>query len=410
MHYFTVGKYRLAAGLAWSVLTRGHPGRQLRALTGRRNSCVLVRQGEHQYAGVGEGRERAWSVAVAALPALGQNGYALIKLPDERWLFLAAVDGMPALQGDITGDSVTCIRARDRFLAFHDVPVSGWQVTGTPEAPADITALLPARLPASARLFMPGQRLRQCLFAAILAAAVWYAWDYWQGVQRREAQRLAALARKQAPKKTGVREVVLPPPWATLSTPQHLLGECLTAIRDLPLTLAGWPLKGGECRGDGLRAEYHFRPGSTLADFRERALALTPSPVIMTSDDGQNGEVRWRFAAGERVNEHPGSPTEQLTPFISRLQARGVTLHLKPAPPLRRPSQNVDGEIIRYVQGWQSWSFAVTSVRAPDRWFPLQEGVRITDIAFSLSTATDIVWKTSGQIFAMKENTHEDDK
>lgn len=132
MHYFTVGKYRLAAGLSWSVLTGGRPGRQLRALTGRRNPCVLVRQGEMQYAGVGEGRERAWSVAVAALPALGQNGYALIKLPDERWLFLAAVDGMPALQGDITGDSVTCIRARDRFLAFHDAPVSGWQDTGYP--------------------------------------------------------------------------------------------------------------------------------------------------------------------------------------------------------------------------------------------------------------------------------------
>ncbi|PLO75278.1 hypothetical protein CWN49_01435, partial [Klebsiella michiganensis] len=183
MHYFTVGKYRLAAGLSWSVLTGGRPGRQLRALTGRRNPCVLVRQGEMQYAGVGEGRERAWSVAVAALPALGQNGYALIKLPDERWLFLAAVDGMPALQGDITGDSVTCIRARDRFLAFHDAPVSGWQETGTEAAPADITALLPPRLPAAARLFIPGQRVCWCLLVGLAAVAIWYAWDYWPGVQ-----------------------------------------------------------------------------------------------------------------------------------------------------------------------------------------------------------------------------------
>ncbi|WP_316424855.1 type 4b pilus protein PilO2 [Klebsiella oxytoca] len=410
MHYFTVGKYRLAAGLSWSVLTGGRPGRQLRALTGRRNPCVLVRQGEMQYAGVGEGRERAWSIAVAALPALGQNGYALIKLPDERWLFLAAVDGMPALQGDITGDSVTCIRARDRFLAFHDAPVSGWQETGTEAAPADITALLPPRLPAAARLFIPGQRVRRCLLVGLAAVAIWYAWDYWQGVQRREAQRLAAQARKQAPKKTGMRRVALPHPWATLSTPQHLLGECLTAVRNLPLTLSGWTLKGGECRGDGIRAEYHFQAGSTLTRFRESALALTPPPVVMTSDDGQSGEIRWPIPAGEMTDERPGNQTEQLTPFISSLQARNVTLQLKADPPLRRPSQTIDGEVIRYIQGWQSWSFSVTSPRAPDRWFPLQKGIRITDIAFSLSAATSITWKTSGQIFAIKEPPHEDEK
>lgn len=240
--------------------------------------------------------------------------------------------------------------------------------------------------------------------------AIWYAWDYWQGVQRREAQRLAAQARKQAPKKTGMRRVALPHPWATLSTPQYLLGECLTAVRNLPLTLSGWTLKGGECRGDGIRAEYHFQAGSTLTRFRESALALTPPPVVMTSDDGQSGEIRWPIPAGEMTDERPGNQTEQLTPFISSLQARNVTLQLKADPPLRRPSQTIDGEVIRYIQGWQSWSFSVTSPRAPDRWFPLQKGIRITDIAFSLSAATSITWKTSGQIFAIKEPPHEDEK
>ncbi|HEJ0077843.1 TPA: type 4b pilus protein PilO2 [Klebsiella oxytoca] len=87
-----------------------------------------------------------------------------------------------------------------------------------------------------------------------------------------------------------------------------------------------------------------------------------------------------------------------------------ITLQLKADPPLRRPSQTIDGEVIRYIQGWQSWSFSVTSPRAPDRWFPLQKGIRITDIAFSLSAATSITWKTSGQIFAIKEPPHEDEK
>lgn len=407
MHYFTVGKKRFVAGLAWSVLKKGPSGRRLRELTGRRRPCVLVRQGELSMAGVAQEPRRAWSVAVAVLPALGRNGYALVRLPDAQWLFLAAVEGMPALQGDVTGDRSTCLRARDRFLAFHDAPVNGWQVTGTPDSPADITGLLPSRLPSSARLFLPGQRLRLFILAAVVAGTAWYVLDYWQTVQRREAQRQAAQSRKQAPGAPRVREVSLPHPWATLPPPAHLLSECLTAVRELPLTLAAWPLNGGECRGDGLRVEYRHQPGSTLAAFREAALTLRPVPVVLVSDDGQHGELRWPLAPAEKADEQPGSQAEQLTPFISGLQARGIAPQLKADPLLRRPTQNVNGEIVRYIQGWQSWSFSVTSARAPDRWFALQPGIRITDITFSVGASSTLTWKTGGQIFAARENVNE---
>ncbi|EDQ2394459.1 type 4b pilus protein PilO2, partial [Salmonella enterica subsp. enterica] len=155
------GRCRWAAGLRWAV--QGHmPARKSagqrsavkkRVTAGRtrRDGPVLtltVRQGRRGDRVTASGRMSprrrgpVYSLAAAFSRVSGDNAYGVYRLDEGRYVFLATVDGLPSVMGDVAGTAEDTGRALQQFLAFNTVPEGGWTVTSPVSEPREWDTLI----------------------------------------------------------------------------------------------------------------------------------------------------------------------------------------------------------------------------------------------------------------------------
>ncbi|EAA6552706.1 hypothetical protein DRK11_23480, partial [Salmonella enterica subsp. diarizonae] len=148
------GRCRWAAGLRWEVQgymparksagQRSAVKKRVTAGRTRRDGPVLtltVRQGRRGDRVTANGRMSprrrgpVYSLAAAFSRASGDNAYGVYRLDEGRYVFLATVDGLPSVMGDVAGTAEDTGRALQQFLAFNTVPEGGWTVTSPANEP-----------------------------------------------------------------------------------------------------------------------------------------------------------------------------------------------------------------------------------------------------------------------------------
>ncbi|SUQ37506.1 Pilin accessory protein (PilO) [Yersinia ruckeri] len=137
-----VGKVWLIAGLYWQYLPlRGRRSMRLRARAAKAShwAALPTEEGQAQGTLLGtvninditghkRGRLQQASMALAVLPTLPADCYAVFLLPNGQYWFVAINNGMLSPFGDIVGSETAVRTAVDNFLQITAVPDGGWTV------------------------------------------------------------------------------------------------------------------------------------------------------------------------------------------------------------------------------------------------------------------------------------------
>ncbi len=406
------GKITAVAGLQWQAVPTGRRGlARLTREKGRQvNRRVVCRGAQRQVAGfcalAGKThRGSLYSLAMLALPTLGRNGYGVVDLDDGRQVFLATLDGCPAVMGDVVGSPSDIAAQLADFLAFN--PDVDWRVVGTPAVPADWHSLLSAKPAASARLRTVHSRrpLLAGLLLAGVSVACYVAWDQWRQAQDAAdlAARRAAFEASQQQQITDPAVPVLPHPWAAQLPASVFLAQCQQAWQQAPLSIAGWTLSGGECRSDGLRLGYDGSAGEPVDVFKARVDTLLGQQASFNLPAG-GAAVRCLLPCRTRpascVTRFPGCGHPAIagtdTPATP---GHGDHLHgggsNRPGGPGARCAPP--------IQEWREFTFTVSSTLPSATVFhPLADtGLRLARVTFTL-TGGQLRYETEGHLYAYK--------
>ncbi|HFV9295152.1 TPA: type 4b pilus protein PilO2 [Serratia fonticola] len=407
------GKATAVAGLQWQAVPTGRRGlARLTCEKGRQvNRRVVCRGAQRQVAGfcalAGKThRGSLYSLAMLALPALGRNGYGVVELGDGRQVFLATLDGGPAVMGDVVGSPSDIAAQLADFLAFN--PDVDWCVVGTPAVPADWRSLLPAKPSASARLrtVHSHRPLLAGLLLAGVSVAGYVAWDQWRQAQDAAdlAARRAAFEASQQQQITDPAVPVLPHPWAAQLPASAFLQQCQQAWQQAPLSIAGWILSGGECRSDGLRLGYDGSAGEPVDAFKARVdLLLGQQASFNLPAGGRSGEVfiALSHAASQLRDEVLPDADTQLLRLLTHLQRQGMATTFTEVAQIALAGLEPDAP--PPLQEWREFTFTVSSTLPPATVFhPLADtGLRLARVTFTL-TGGQLRYETEGHLYAYK--------
>lgn len=351
-------------------------------------------------------REALFSLALAFCHRY-RNGYGIFRVTEQRWLFLASQDGLPAVAGDVDGSPEAVTAARDLFLSLNDPPESGWEYEALPDSPEDWTALvqtLSARQRAGLRVRVQGAPPRAALpLAALVAVAGVTA--FWLS-QNREPDVLppeAVAARAQALAGDAPPAPSLPSPWADTAPAREAVRRCESAWRGVPVSAGGWLLKSGRCDAGGLLLQWTWLPGGTAASLTAALARHWPetAPVIDLVNGAQTATLLLPVTFTPGRDEAVPGPEAQLSRMASAFQRQGLTVPFEDiSPPEPEPDEN---GIIPPALPWRAFAFTLTG---PDRPSVLigrtdDTGLRIQSLSFSLNGPA-VSYTTEGLIYASR--------
>lgn len=415
------GRCRWAAGLRWAV--QGHmPARKSagqrsavkkRVTAGRtrRDGPVLtltVRQGRRGDRVTANGRMTSrprgpvYSLAAAFSRVSGDNAYGVYRLDEGRYVFLATVNGLPSVMGDVAGTAEDTGRALQQFLAFNTVPEGGWTVTSPVSEPREWDTLIASagsRVLKVSRLRPVRQGIKPLPVVAGLALLGAVAFWLWPDGEDDLPPVLADVIPAAAPPEP----VYLPHPWKEMMPVQAFLSRCKAWRETVPVALDGWQLARGECSADGLLLVYSRQTGGTAAGFSRRAQAVFHRrPVINLAAGGGEGTVQLPWTPAAFVDEPVPPVAVQLMRVVSWYQAHQATLTLTAVS--ESPGVPGDDGALPPVQDWQEYRFTLTDNRVPEMLAgPADgQGIRISKVTFTLSGEGQ-QYETEGHIYAGKK-------
>lgn len=359
---------------------------------------------------------RLWSLAALATGWTGENGYGVVQLGDDEYVFLATLNGVPALNGDICGTRDDMLAITGEFIALTPEPEAGWHVASTPEAPAVPADILPLRRrdwPARYRLTCPARIQRTLLIGVPLLFVVGIAgmWgiQYWQNWSARQSQvakaKLAAMA-------AGDNELsqkekrVLPHPWVMQPPAQVLLTVCERKLDGLPQKLGFWPLSSADCRADGVMTTWVREKDNRLATVDRlirAAKSLPDSPVVLIDESGDSAQIAWSYPALPGGGDDSVIDSEpQRRRLLSFFQSRGIPPSLQSVPPTSMPAD----EKVIWIQDWRAFAFSHTSRLAPS--FQLAGlsavGLRLTRIGLKVE-GRSLTWSWDGTAYSRTQDS-----
>lgn len=411
------GRCQWAAGLRWEV--QGHmPARKSagqrsvvkkRVTAGRtrRDGPVLtltVRQGRRGDRVTANGRMSprrrgpVYSLAAAFSRVSGDNAYGVYRLDEGRYVFLATVDGLPSVMGDVAGTAEDTGRALQQFLAFNTVPEGGWTVTSPANEPLPWDTLIASagrRVLKVSRLRPVRQGIKSLPVVAglaLLGAAAFWLWPEGE-------DDLPPVLADVIPAAAPPEPVYLPHPWKEMMPVQAFLSRC-KAWRET-VALDGWQLARGECSADGLLLVYSRQTGGTAAGFSRRAQAVFHRrPVINLAAGGGEGTVQLPWTPAAFVDEPVPPVAVQLMRVVSWYQAHQATL----TAVSEAPGVPGDDGALPPVQDWQEYTFTLTDNRVPEMLAGPADGrgIRISKVTFTLSGEGQ-QYETEGHIYAGKK-------
>lgn len=354
-----------------------------------------------------------YALAMAFLQQAGANSYGIYRLSDvdDRWVFLATVQGRLSVMADVVGTRQDVELAQQHFLDFNESGDDGFSCCASAEDPQDWLVLIKGL----SRRQLRQSRLRQnvspvrVVALTLVVSLVLTGLYLWRDEAAKKAQQAAALAELRA------RQALLPTkpaepqkaphPWSRLLPASVFLNQCWFTREPLPVSVAGWRLTNAECISEGLRLRYAVTPGSTVIDFARRARELLGhSAQFNLQEGGQSGDVFIPFTSeGKTVWRDERVPTadEQLMRFISHLQRRHLNVQFTEV----KPPEPVPGtQDTPSVQDWREFTFSLNS-RLAAEWLLADvddTGLRLTSIAITVSPQSQFTYTIKGSLYAQK--------
>ncbi|ECD6340891.1 pilus assembly protein [Salmonella enterica subsp. enterica serovar Newport] len=396
------GRCQWAAGLRWEV--QGHmPARKSagqrsavkkRVTAGRtrRDGPVLtltVRQGRRGDRVTANGRMSprrrgpVYSLAAAFSRVSGDNAYGVYQLDEGRYVFLATVDGLPSVMGDVAGTAEDTGRALQQFLAFNTVPEEGWTVTSPVSEPREWDTLIASagsRVLKVSRLRPVRQGIKPLPVVAglaLLGAVAFWLWPEGEVDLPPVLSEVIPVAPAPVP-------VYLPHPWKEMMPVRAFLARCREWRRVVPVYLDNWMLGRGECSADGLLLVYNRQTGGTAAGFARRAMdVFHRKPVINLTAGGGEGTVQLPWPPASLVDEQVPPAAVHLMRVVSWYQAHQATLTLTAVSEV--PGVPGDDGALPPEQDWQEYRFTLTDNRVPEMLAGPADGrgIRISKVTFT---------------------------
>lgn len=335
-----------------------------------------------------------------------RNGYGIYRLNSTDYVFLASINGLPAVTADKAGPLSRMQELLTLFLTLNEAPAAGWEVRAELDTPEDIHSLLvslSSRDRRSCRVETDGLRGKRWLPAGILllvigSAVVW--WQYEQPVPVPEltAEEIQARARTMFAKPAP--PPVMPHPWASIITTSALLAQCQTLQAPAPAILEGWGLASGTCSPDGVTLLYRIKPGGTAEGFLKRCREVFGvTPIFNLKEGAREATVPLPLPEKPLTDEAVPDASGQLMRLLSWFQRQQVMLNLSEVPPAPvLPGK--EGETPA-VQDWKDFAFSFSGQMPPaDLFDGLDDtGVRLTRITFELNGSA-FSYTTEGHIYA----------
>ncbi|RLR21974.1 pilus assembly protein [Salmonella enterica subsp. diarizonae serovar 48:i:z] len=415
------GRRLWAVGLRWEEETLNVPRNRRRvgknsAVRARvRNEGVsltlTVRQGRRgrrvRAAGrtVPRPRRTVYSLAAAFSRRSGAAAYGVYCLDAEtsRYVFLATVDGLPSVMGDVAGTAEETGQALQRFLAFNTAPEGGWSITSPVDSPLSWETLVASadrRALAASRLRPVRQGIRPLPVVAglaLLGAAAFWLWP-------EDVEDAPPILSDVIPATPVPAPVYLPHPWKDMMPVPVFLARCRVWRRAVPVYLDNWKLARGECTPEGLELVYSRQPGGTAAGFSRRAMdVFHRRPVINLVFGGGEGTLHFPWPAVTSADEPVPPVAVQLMRVVSWFQAHQVTLALTAVN--EKPGMPGDDGTPPPVQDWQEYTFTLKDDRLPESLAGPADrrGIRISKVVFTLSGDSRLTYETEGHIYAGKK-------
>ncbi|EDZ4086140.1 type 4b pilus protein PilO2 [Salmonella enterica] len=415
------GRRLWAVGLRWEEETLNVPRNRRRV---GKNSAVrarvrneggsltlTVRQGRRgrrvRAAGrtVPRPRRTVYSLAAAFSRRSGAAAYGVYCLDAEtsRYVFLATVDGLPSVMGDVAGTAEETREALQRFLAFNTAPEGGWSITSPVDSPLPWETLVASadrRVLAASRLRPVRQGIRPLSVVAglaLLGAAAFWLWP-------EDVEDAPPILSDVIPATPVPAPVYLPHPWKDMMPVPVFLARCRVWRRAVPVYLDNWKLARGECTTEGLQLVYSRQPGGTAAGFSHRAMdVFHRRPVINLVSGGGEGTLHFPWPAVTSADEPAPPVPVQLMRVVSWFQAHQVTLALTAVN--EKPGMPGDDGTPPPVQDWQEYTFTLKDDRLPESLAGPADrrGIRISKVVFTLSGDSRLTYETEGHIYAGKK-------
>ncbi|ELW8655575.1 type 4b pilus protein PilO2 [Salmonella enterica] len=418
----TAGRRQWAAGLRWEEETLKDP-RYRRGLRVEKNSAVrarvrnegvsltlTVRQGRRgrgvRAAGraVPRPRRTVYSLAAVFSRRSGAGAYGVYCLDAEasRYVFLATVDGLPSVMGDVAGTAEETGQALQRFLAFNTAPEGGWSITSPVDSPLSWETLVVSadrRILAASRLRPVRQGIHPLpvVGLVLLGAAAFWLWP-------EDVEEAPPILSDVIPATPVPAPVYLPHPWKDLMPVPVFLARCRVWRRAVPVYLDNWKLAWGKCTPEGLQLVYSRQPGGTAAGFTRRAMdVFHRRPVINLVSGGGEGTLHFHWTALTSSDEPVPSVPVQLMRVVSWFQAHQATLALTAVN--EEPGMPGDDGTPPPVQDWQEYTFTLKDDRLPESLVGQadERGIRISKVVFTLSGDSRMTYETEGHIYAGKK-------
>lgn len=345
---------------------------------------------------------RLYSLALAFSLQV-RNGYGIYRLNGTDFVFLASVNGAPAVTADKTGSLEQMQAYLSLFLAMNEAPPEAWMVQSPLDEAQDYSTLLGAlseRNKRQCRAIITGQSLRRWLPAIVVvgaagAAIVWEASE--PEPPALTPEEIQARAREMFS-----REVpdLLPHPWASQMTVPDLLSHCQQLQDPAPIVINGWEQTTGICSAEGVVWRYRIMPGGTAEDFQKGSLKyFGVPPVFNLKEGGREATVTLPLPASTMKNDVLPDAGKQFMRILTWFQRRQITLNLTEVPLLAAlPGENGSPPP---VQDWNTYSFQFTSQLPPTMLFSGMDdtGIRLTQVRYERNGSA-FSYTTEGKIYA----------
>ncbi|EGL9344615.1 type 4b pilus protein PilO2, partial [Salmonella enterica] len=350
-------------------------------------------------------RHRYFSLALGFC-SLVRNGYGIFRYDNEKLLFLASVDGQPAVMADQSGSPEDISKKINLFLVMNEEPTEKWQVISSLENPHNWQTIIEKLSPADIRhcKLTVDTRQRFILPVALLSAVACAGVIFWLTQPEPDtgptAEEIAARARLQFSKPAIPPE--LPHPWATQPLISDLLKACADLRKPSPVALGGWKLTEGFCTPESFTLVYERQPGGTVQGFLTRSKEVFGIiPEFNLKDGARLASVPRPLPALPHRDEAVPAPSEQLMRVLTWFQERQITPSVNETA-IPEPLPGNDGEPAP-VQNWREYQFSVSTPLNPDELFRVFQdtGVRISSIHFKLNGGT-FSYTTEGHVYASK--------
>lgn len=425
------GKF-FVSGLYWRVLTRpNHPmreareyARQEREATNLEMEVVALRQSEvHQVGFVAKGAgatKSMYSLAAVLADTYPHSYIAVIDVGGGNYAVAASIDGTIIPESDAVLPLADAKRHVDELWAS----LSGNTREGSslklfaPEAlaPGNEELQLADLIPKLQRK----QRLRRlswfstreigtalAVVALLIGAGGWYA-DHSKKVaeQKRleEVRKQAELRRLAEQSGRTAEEIALSHPWSSLPSAETFTTTCVSALRSMPISFAGWMLAEARCAKAGVSATYAHAWASTPSAVVQSVGDWKKGATAVVGQDGQTVEVRYPLEMPAGGDDPLGSLDDRTNRLRSALHLKfvGVTVTDKESEfAARYVPQTTNGARERPAWRTKEWSLPVTGLRRNPQQliaeFP-KDGVRVMQIRVELAKGS-LTWHMKGEIY-----------